>query len=140
MFWHGTGTLARGILARHGTDSNGTEMAGTARHGNVRHGQCWHSTARTAMARFAMARHGTEMHGTAWALAQHEPCSAPLPDPNLGPGPQIASCLSDCLQLPYGNLMVTKGPQIRLGIQLAPQIRFARLQHKHGVLNKINCG
>ena len=58
-------------------------------------------------------RHGTDMHGTAWALAQHEPCSTPLPDPNLGPGPQIASCLSDCLRLPYGNLTVTKGPKSR---------------------------
>ena len=137
MLWHGTGRLAWGILAWHSTDSSGTEMAGTARHGMYSTTSA--GTARTAMARFAMARHGMEMHGAARALAQHEPCSS-LPDPNLGPGPQIASCLSDCLRLPYGNLMVTKGPQIRLGIQLAPQIRFARLQLKHGVLNKINCG
>ncbi len=72
MLWHYTGTLARGIMARHGTDSSGTEMAGTARHGKVRHGQCWHGTARTATARFAVARHSTEMHGTARVLARHE--------------------------------------------------------------------
>ena len=61
MFWHGTGTLARGILARiavaqkwlarHSTEMYGTASAGTARHGRPWQGSPWHGTAWKCTAR-----------------------------------------------------------------------------------------
>ena len=63
----------------------------------------WHGHAGPGI----LARHGTDSSGK--EMAGTAPRKTHLPDPNLGPGPQIASCLSDCLRLPYGNLTVTKG-------------------------------
>ena len=79
MLWHGTCTLARTILARHGAGNPGTARIGhgmarkilarkiLARHGTEENwcGKSWYGTARKTLAQEILARHGTENPGTA---------------------------------------------------------------------------